>query len=152
MKVQPIEANKIRAALPGWFKGRTGQELNLDHPQTFNEKIQWLKLYDSTPIKTRLADKYLVRDWVKKKIGEKYLIPLPGVYDRFEDIDFDSLPESFAIKCYHGCAWNFIVKDKSALDLDETKTKLDNWLNTDYAFKSYEFHYFVQIHYTTRIS
>ncbi len=62
--------------LKEWYKEQTGKTLNLEHPQTYNEKIQWMKLYDSTPLKTRLADKYLVRKWVKEKIGEQYLIPL----------------------------------------------------------------------------
>ncbi|MBR1825780.1 MAG: glycosyltransferase [Alphaproteobacteria bacterium] len=114
---------------------------NLDSPRTFNEKIQWLKLYDSTPIKTRLADKYLVRDWVKEKIGEEYLIPLLGVYDKFEDIDFAKLPDKFVIKCNHGCSYNIIVKDKSQLDLTDVKAKLDKWMNENYAFHAFELHY-----------
>ena len=121
---------------------RTKSLLNLDNPQTFNEKIQWLKLYASTPIKTRLADKYLVRDWVKEKIGEEYLIPLLGIYDRFEDIDFDKLPNQFVIKCNHGCAYNIIVRDKSLLDLQDTKTKLDKWIRENFASKAgCELHY-----------
>ena len=85
--------DKLKLYLKVWFFKKTGQILNLYDPKTFNEKIQWLKLYDSTPIKTRLADKYLVRDWVKEKIGEEYLIPLLGVWDKFDDIDFDKLPD-----------------------------------------------------------
>lgn len=125
-----------------WYMSVTGKYLNLDNPRTFNEKIQWLKLYDSTPIKTRLADKYLVRDWVKEKIGEQYLIPILGVYDKFEDIDFAKLPNQFVIKCNHGSGWNIIVTDKSKLDLNDAKTKLDKWLNTNFAFLcGYELHY-----------
>lgn len=125
-----------------WYVRVTGKELNLDNPQTFNEKIQWLKLYDSTPIKTRLTDKYLVRDWIKEKIGEEYLIPLLGVYDKFEDINFDKLPNQFVIKCNHGSGWNIIVKDKSMLDLEEVKFKLDRWMNENFAFQAgLELHY-----------
>ena len=128
--------------LQTWYQRVTGKYLNLDNPRTFNEKIQWLKLYDSIPIKTRLADKYLVREWVKEKIGEQYLIPLLGVYDKFEDIDFAKLPNQFVIKCNHGCAYNIIVKDKSKLDLAEAKAKLDKWLHENFAFKAgYELHY-----------
>ena len=128
--------------LQTWYQRVTGKYLNLDNPRTFNEKIQWLKLYDSTPIKTRLADKYLVRDWVKEQIGEQYLIPLLGVYDKFEDIDFAKLPNQFVIKCNHGCAYNIIVKDKSKLDLAEAKAKLDKWMSENFAFKAgYELHY-----------
>lgn len=130
-----------KALLDWWYK-LTGKHLNLYNPKTFNEKIQWLKLYDSTPIKTRLADKYLVRDWVAEKIGSEYLIPLLGVYDKFEEIDFDKLPDRFVIKCNHGCAYNIIVKDKSKLDLNDVKAKLDKWMAEDFALKfGLELHY-----------
>jgi len=128
-------ANRYKDQLCDWYKRVTGHYLNLDNPKRFNEKIQWLKLYASTPIKTRLADKFLVRDWVKEKIGEEYLIPLLGVYDKFEDIDFSKLPDRFVIKCNHGCAYNIIVKDKSKLDLAEVKAKLDKWMSENFAFK-----------------
>ena len=118
-----------------WYKRTQNSELNLYNPKTFNEKIQWSKLYDSTPIKTLLADKYLVRDWVKEKIGEEYLIPLLGVYDSFDEIDFEKLPKQFVIKCNHGCAYNIIVKDKSQLDLNDVKSKLNRWMNENFAFK-----------------
>ncbi|WP_428074354.1 glycosyltransferase [Candidatus Avelusimicrobium aviculae] len=128
--------------LQSWFLNMTGRYLNLDHPRTFNEKIQWLKLYDSTPLKTRLADKYLVREWIKEKIGEQYLIPLIGVYDKFDDIDFDKLPNQFVIKCNHGSGWNIIVKDKSQLNLAEAKEKIDKWMATDYStLWGFELHY-----------
>ncbi|KLI21967.1 ATP-grasp fold amidoligase family protein, partial [Brachyspira hyodysenteriae] len=77
------------------FKNALGYELNLENPKTFNEKLQWLKLYYHDPLMTICADKYLVRDYVKEKIGEEYLVPLIGVWDRVEDIDFDSLPNQF---------------------------------------------------------
>lgn len=125
-----------------WWYQLKKTHLNLDNPKTFNEKIQWLKLYDSTPIKTRLADKYLVRDWVKEKIGEEYLIPLLGVYDKFDDIDFAKLPKQFVIKCNHGCGYNIIVKDKSKLDLSDAKAKIDKWMNENFAFRvGFELHY-----------
>ena len=101
-----------------------------------------MKLYDSTPIKTRLADKYLVREWVREKIGEKYLIPLLGVYDNFEDIDFKNLPNKFVIKCNHGCGFNIIVKNKYQLNLTMAKIKIQRWMNTNYAYVSgLELHY-----------
>ena len=134
--------NKYKYELKKWYLSVKGCYLDIEHAKTFNEKIQWLKLYDSTPLKTRLADKYLVRDWIKEKIGEQYLIPLLGVYDKFEDIDFDKLPNQFVIKCNHGSGWNIIVKDKSKLDLKTTKQKLDLWMHTNFAFQAgYELHY-----------
>ena len=137
-----IEKELYKEELKSWYQKITGKFLNLNNPRSFNEKIQWLKLYAATPIKTRLADKYLVRDWVKEKIGEKYLIPLLGVYNKFEDINFKKLPNQFVIKCNHGCGYNIIVKDKSKLDLTEVKAKLDKWMNENFAFKwGYELHY-----------
>lgn len=128
--------------LCAWYLGVRGERLDLNSPKTFNEKIQWLKLYDSTPLKTRLADKWLVRAWVKDRIGEKYLIPLLGVYDEFEEIDFEKLPNQFVIKCNHGCGYNIIVKDKSRLDLAEVKVILDEWMGENFAFKAgFELHY-----------
>ena len=113
---------------------RCRQILDLDHPATFNEEIQWLKLFGATPEKTRLADKLAVREFVRERIGEQYLVPLLGAYSRFDDIDFAALPQQFALKCTHGCKYNLIVKDKSQLDVAEAKAKFDGWMATNYAF------------------
>jgi len=137
-----MSPDKYPQYLTDWYYSTTGEHLDLNNPKTFNEKIQWLKLNDSTPLKTRLADKYLVRDWVKEKIGEEYLIPLLGVWDSFDDIDFDKLPDKFVLKCNHGSGYNIIVKDKSQLDLADAKKKIDYWLNEDFAFRNgLELHY-----------
>ena len=121
--------------LKALFYKITKRELRLENPQTFNEKIQWLKLYDSTPLKTRLTDKYAVRSWIKEKIGEKYLIPLLGVYNSFDEIDFNKLPNQFVIKCNHGSGWNIIVKDKSNFNAKEAQKKINQWMSENYAFK-----------------
>ena len=127
--------------LSQWWYKKKKRQLNLDNPITFNEKIQWLKLYDSTPIKTLLADKYLVRDWVKEKIGEEYLIPIIGVYEKFEDIIFSKLPNQFVIKCNHGSGFNIIVKDKYELKLGVIKSKIRNWMKKDYSSLNKELNY-----------
>lgn len=126
--------DKYEEALADWFYSRTSERLNLSMPQTFNEKIQWLKLYDNSPEKTILADKYLVREYVANTIGDQYLIPLLGVWDSVEEIDFDSLPNSFVLKANHGSAMNIIVKDKKLLDISLAKTKMKNWLAVNYAY------------------
>ena len=125
-----------------WYKCAKKVDLDLDHPKTFNEKMQWLKIYDSTPIKTLLADKYLVRDWVKEIAGEEYLVPLLGVWDSFDEIDFDKLPDQFVLKTNHGSAWNIIVKDKSQFDKEDAKKKMDEWMKLNFAFV-----YGFQLHY-----
>lgn len=122
--------------LKKWYKKRTGKNLNIDNPKTFNEKIQWLKIYDNTPVKAKLADKYLVRDWVKDKIGDEYLIPLLGVWDKFDEIDFNKLPEQFVLKANHGSHWNIIVKDKSKFNIKKAKKIFDKWMKRNYAFKA----------------
>ena len=128
--------------LKRWYFNATGEVLDLKNPKTFNEKIQWLKLYDSTPIKTRLADKYLVRDWIKEKIGERYLIPLLGVWDNFDEIEFDKLPDKFVLKCNHGSGYNIIVTDKSKLNIEETRKKINKWMDEDFAYVAgLELHY-----------
>lgn len=112
----------------------TGNTLNLEKPRSFNEKIQWIKLNDITPLMTKLTDKYLVRDWVKEKMGEKYLIPILGVWDSFDEIDFNSLPNKFVLKCNHGSDMNLVVKDKNKLDMSEAKRLFDQWMMINYAF------------------
>ncbi|MCD7919245.1 MAG: glycosyltransferase [Clostridiales bacterium] len=137
-----LEPSRYPDALKEWYYHNTGHELNLEHPRTYTEKIQWLKLYDSTPLKGELSDKYLVRDYVREKIGKEYLVPLLGVWDRAEDIPFDDLPERFALKVTHGSSWNIIVHDKSKLDVVNAKRKLNKWLKTDFAFyDGLEMHY-----------
>ena len=133
---------RYASELKKWYEQTDGKKIDLDNPQTFDEKIQWLKLYDSTPLKSRLADKYSVRDWIKEKIGEKYLVPLLGVYDKFDDIDFTKLPNRFVIKCTHGSGYNIIVKDKATFDAIKAKSRINKCLSENYAFKNgCELHY-----------
>ena len=128
--------------LKDWYRRQTGGgELDLESPQTFNEKINWMKLHDMDDLKTKLADKYAVRSWVKEKIGEQYLIPLLGVYERPEDIDWDTLPDEFVIKCNHGSAMNIIVNDRNSVDIENINNRLQTWLGINYAFYGFEMQY-----------
>jgi hypothetical protein len=122
------------AALACWYRRQTGKTLHLHALRTFNEKLQWLKLYGMTPLHTLLSDKYLARGWVAEKLGADWLIPLLGVWDRAEDIPFDALPGSFVIKANHGCKFNLIVKDKTQLDRALAVRTARGWLRYDYAF------------------
>lgn len=130
-----LKPTEYRAELILWYYNKTNKFLNLDNPRTYNEKIQWMKLYDTTPIKTRLADKYLVREWVAERIGEEFLVPIYGVWNNFNDITFEKLPKQFVLKANHGCGWNLIVTDKDQLNYSDAKKKFDTWLNTNFAFK-----------------
>ena len=137
----PVE--EYPTLLKEWYFNQSGRELNLENPNRFTEKIQWLKLNDSAKIKTVLADKYLAREWVTSKIGEEHLIPLLGAWDSFDEIDLNKLPESFVLKCNHGASMNILVKDKNAADWKEIKEKLNRWMQTDFRFtmESFELHY-----------
>lgn len=98
------------------FRKNFGRNLDLRNPQTFNEKLNWLKLYDHNPIYTKMVDKYEAKKYVADIIGEEYIIPTFGVWDKAEDIDFDSLPDKFVLKATHDSGRVIICKDKSSLD------------------------------------
>ncbi|WP_270404682.1 ATP-grasp fold amidoligase family protein [Candidatus Collinsella stercoripullorum] len=116
------------------FACGTGRKLDLDHPRTFNEKMQWLKLYGGSELRTRLIDKVAVKEWVAQKVGERYVVPLLGVWDAADDIEFDGLPERFVLKCNHGAGYNIIVRDKNKLDQDDVKRMIDAWMSENYAY------------------
>lgn len=124
------------------FKAVFGRELDLDNPLTLNEKLQWLKLYNRCPGYTTYVDKYEVRAYIKETIGEKYLIPLLGVWDKVEAIDFESLPNQFVLKCNHNSGLGMcICKDKSKLDIDKARRELNKGLQQDYFLYSREYPY-----------
>ena len=110
------------------FKAETGYRLNLKHPSTYNEKLQWIKLYDRKPEYRMYADKYRVRDYIAGKIGAKYLVPLIGVYKRVEDIPWDKLPQRFVLKSNHASGTNIICRNKDTLDTRDAEDKLRGWL------------------------
>lgn len=114
------------------FKLKLGYPLNLKDPKTFNEKLQWMKLYNHDPLYTQLVDKYEVRKYVRSKIGDDCLIPLLGVWDKFDDIDFDKLPNQFVLKCTHDSGGLVICKDKSKLNLALAKKKINKCLERNY--------------------
>lgn len=123
------------------FKKRTGYQLNFENPQTFNEKLQWLKLYDHNPDYTKMVDKQAVKKYVADKIGEEYIIPSLGVWDKFEDIDFLKLPKQFVLKCTHDCGSIILVEDRDKLNYEMAKTKLNAALSANYYWKGREWPY-----------
>lgn len=136
-----LKEEQYPQALKQWYFSEIGQTLDLENPKTFNEKIQWLKLYDSTPLKTELADKYKVRKWVAEKIGEEYLIPLLGKWENARDIDFDTLPDRFVLKPNHGAGWAIIVRDKRELNIAKARKLMNSWLKRKMAYYAFELHY-----------
>lgn len=124
------------------YKNATGNVLNIDNPQRFTEKIQWRKINDINPIYAKLADKYKVREWIKKKIGEKHLIPLIGIYDSIDEIDFEKLPEKYVIKTNNASATNTIVTSKiNKCQKKLLKENYDYWMKMSYGNYSGERHY-----------
>ncbi|MEK5066212.1 ATP-grasp fold amidoligase family protein [Cytobacillus sp. FSL R5-0596] len=123
------------------FKRRAGYTPNLDNPKSFNEKLQWLKLYWRDPKASRCSDKYSVREYVKSCGYEHILNSLIGVYDNVNDINFDTLPNKFVLKATHGSGMNIICTDKSRLDIKKTKKTMDKWLKQNYYYHSFEWVY-----------
>ena len=115
------------------FRLYTGQKLDLNNPQTFNQKLQWLKLYAHKPVYAIMADKYAVKKYVADIVGEEYVVPCLGVWERAEDIDVDTLPNQFVLKCTHNSGvGRCICKDKSKIDLIKVRRNIAKGLKEDY--------------------
>ena len=124
------------------FRLNMGYELDLEAPKTYNEKLQWLKLYDRKPLYTKLVDKYEVRKYIAGKIGEEYLIPLVGgPWNSPDEIDFTALPDQFVLKCTHDSGGVIICKDKSALDIPAAKAALNKHLKRNFYWANREWPY-----------
>jgi hypothetical protein len=124
------------------FEARHGYPANLDHPETWSEKIQWIKLYDRNPLYTLCSDKYRVRDYVAEHAGKQHLVPLLGVFDDAAKIDFDALPEQFVVKANHGSGWNRIVRDNGkGLDRRTLVSRFSKWLARSYWVNHREWQY-----------
>lgn len=123
------------------FKIRVGYELNLDNPVTFNEKLQWLKIHDRNPVYTKMVDKYEVKKYVAGIIGEEFVIPSLGVWDKFDDIDFKNLPDQFVLKCTHDSGGVVICKDKNSFNRQKARSILECSLKRNFYWHSREWPY-----------
>lgn len=123
------------------YRMRTGKSLNLKKPSGFNEKLQWLKLHDRNPKYSMMADKAEVKKYVAECIGQEHIIPTFGVWNKFEDINFSALPEQFVLKCTHDSGGLVICRDKSWLDMEKAKKKINKSLKTSYYWHSREWAY-----------
>lgn len=124
-----------------WYFYFFRKHLNLQNPRNINEKIQWLKFYSDTSMWTLLADKYKVRDFVKERGCGDLLTRLYGVWKRSEEIDFDSLPNSFVLKTNNFSGEVILVEDKSRIDVNTVKYRLDQWLSSKKGIETAELHY-----------
>lgn len=120
-----------KAYLKLTYRIRFGEKLDLNNPVSYNQKLQWLKLYDRNPNYIKMVDKIAVKDYVKNIIGEQYIIPTIGVWEKFDDIDFDSMPNQFVLKCNHDSGSVVVCKNKEKLDIIKAKKKLSKALKTD---------------------
>ena len=123
------------------YKKVTGKKLNLKNPQTFNEKLQWLKLHDRKPEYTMMVDKFAVKEYVADKIGAEYVIPTLGVWNHFDEIDFDALPNQFVLKCTHDSGSVVICRDKAAFNMAEAREKIENGLKHNFYWQFREWPY-----------
>lgn len=124
------------------FRHQMGYQLDLNNPKTFNEKLQWLKLYNRNPLYTVMVDKVRAKEYVANKIGEQYIIPTLGVWENVDDIDFDSLPSRFVIKCNHNSGKGmYICKDKSKMDTEKVRNGLRKGLRENYYLHGREWPY-----------
>ena len=137
-----LPSEQYEKELKIWYKRITEEDLDLDNPKTLNEKIQWLKLYDSTPIKTLLSDKYLVKNYIKETIGEQYVIPTLQVWNSSNQISFNLLPNTFVLKANHGSGMNIIVYNKRKYNIKKIRRIAKKWMNTNFADRNgLELHY-----------
>lgn len=127
--------------LKKYYKAREGKELDLVNPKTLNEKIQWLKLYNRNPIYTTMADKAEAKNYVSRIIGEKYIIKTLGVWDDFDEINFEFLPDEFILKCTHDSGDVFICVDKNSFDMEEAREKITKRLKKNYYYHGREWVY-----------
>ena len=130
-----------RKYLERFYKAHLGERLNLDAPKTFNEKIQWLKLNDRKPEYTQMVDKIGAKKYVSERLGEEYIIPTLGVWDSFDEIDFNELPDQFVLKCAHGSGDLVICQDKSKLDIQKIRKKMAVYLKREYYYYGREWPY-----------
>lgn len=131
--------DKIYLKIAYW--ARMHKMLNLDHPQTFSEKLQWIKLNDRNPLYTKLVDKFEVKAYIEDRIGNKYIIPTLGVWDKFNDIDFSKLPNQFVLKCTHDSGGLIICKDKSSLDIENARKTINACLKHSFYWGMREWPY-----------
>lgn len=124
-----------------FYYAEFGRFIDFKNPKTFNEKLNWLKLYYRRPDLITLVDKYEVKKYIADKIGEQYVIPTLGVWDKFEDINFNELPNQFVLKCTHDSGGLVVCKDKSKLDLKKAKEKIEKSLANNYYLWTREWSY-----------
>lgn len=138
-KISHVIPDKIYISLR--YRKRLGEWPNLNNPKNYNEKLQWLKLYDRNPEYTKMVDKYEAKKYIAEKVGEQYVIPTLGVWNSFDEIDFDALPNRFVLKCTHDSGGLVICRNKEELDIKAVKKKINDSLSENYYWQGREWPY-----------
>lgn len=123
------------------FRSKLHKRLDFNNPKTFNEKIQWLKIYDRKPVYTTMVDKYEAKKYVADMIGQEHIVPTLGVWEKFSEIEFDKLPEQFVLKCTHDSGGLVICRDKEEFNVDKAKKKICKCLRQNYFWTGREWPY-----------
>ena len=140
--VYSIDTEKYIDRMASFVKRVTGFDINLKNPVTINDKLCWLNIYEPMKLKTKCADKILLHDYCKEKLGVDLCVPIIKVYNHAGEIKWDELPERFVMKCNHGSGMNIIVKDKSKLDIHGAMLRINKWMNWDFSMANgFEAHY-----------
>ena len=139
LRTTPLVSDKLYVKCIYWIAFR--EKLDLDNPQTFSQKLQWLKVYYRNPIQTMMVDKYAVKKFIKESIGERYVVPVIGKWDTVEEIDWDRLPNRFVMKCNHDSGGLVICKDMKSFDVESAKKKIKNSLGRNLYFGTREWPY-----------
>ena len=135
----PLFPDKLYLELQ--FRHVMGYKLDLEHPKTFQEKLQWLKLYDRKPIYHKMVDKYEAKEYIAEKVGSEYVIPTLGIFSSVDEIDYDKLPNEFVIKTTHDSGTVVVCKDKSKLDKENVRKFISKRLRRRYFYTEREWPY-----------
>ena len=130
-----------RAFIQLYYFARFRRLCNFENPKTYNEKLQWLKLNDRNPLYTKLVDKHEAKVWVAERIGFEHVVPTLGVWDSFDDIDFNVLPKRFVLKCTHDSEGVVVVSDRSQFDLEAARAKIEAALKCNFYYIGREWPY-----------
>ena len=136
-----LSTEQLEREVDRWYYIERGEHVHFDQPQSFSQKMQWLKVHDNDPRKSVLSDKLAVRSVIADKIGEDVLAKVYAAWDNADDISFDGLPTRFYLKCNNGSGMMMRVADAAHADMDEVRAKASEWLACDFASRYFEMHY-----------
>lgn len=139
--IHTLDTDELEREVGRWYYSERGYHMDFAHPQSFSEKMQWLKVHDDDPRKTVLSDKLAVRATIAEKVGEEVLPAVYGSWDRADEVSFEGLPPRFFLKCNNGSGMMMRITDAPSADMDEVRAKVADWFACDFAARYFEMHY-----------